>query len=242
MKPLLEGITLAPAFQGIPSNSGSLANDYQNKILCDVPAPRFRQPILQQGWKLALSLKSQLKHLYHLIHLALPFTISAAIRYLPENQPRTEAGIRKVDGTNLRWIKTGRQHRHTYPAAGCLKNSRYHLAGQSVLCIGGRAALYPDYRQLIEAAGGQFMIFRGSMQANSEYLLALLARADNVICPVDCISHEDFFTARHYCQCTSRNCILLERSDLTTFSKAIEALPGKTTCLKNPVFFNRSAA
>lgn len=241
MKPLLKSITLTPAFQGIPSNSDRLAHNYQNEIPCNAPTLRFRQSILQQGWKLALSLKSQLKHLYRLLHLALPLTASADIRYLPENQLCTEDRIRKIDGTNLRWIKTGRQHRHAYPAVSCLKNSQYRLAGQSVLCIGGRVALYPDYRQLIEAAGGQFMIFRSSMQTNSEYLLALLARANNVICPVDCISHEDFFTVRHYCQCTGRNCILLERSDLTTFSKAVKTLARVDLHPRSDIF-NQSAA
>lgn len=243
MRPLPGDITLEPAFQGTLSNSKRSANGYQNEISCNVSDLHFKQSILQQVWELALSLKSQLKHLYHLIRLALPLTASKDIWHLPENQIHSEARIRKAEGTNLRWIKTGRQHQScTYPAVSHLKIRRQHLAGQSVLCVGGRAVLYSDYRQLIEAAGGRFMVFRGSAQTTSNCLSTLLACADNVICPADCINHEDFFTVKHYCQCTGRNCILLERSDLITFSKAVKALTQGNYLHPESGLLNQSAA
>jgi hypothetical protein len=98
------------------------------------------------------------------------------------------------------------------------------LAGLCILCVGGRAALYPSYRRLVEGSGGRFLIYRGDRDDAAGRLPALLLRADAVICPVDCVNHASFFHVKQHCMRFSKPCALLERSSLPAFRRGIETL------------------
>jgi hypothetical protein len=100
----------------------------------------------------------------------------------------------------------------------------FALSGRSVLCVGGRAALYPEYRHAVETSGGKFMLYRGDLYDDAGHLSAMLARADAVVCPVDCVNHEAYFTVKNYCKYSGRPYALLERSDLLTFRKGLKIL------------------
>ena len=103
-------------------------------------------------------------------------------------------------------------------------SSNLNLAGQAVLCVGGRAALYPDYLQLVEAVGGRFMVYRGNPENKRDHLYILLDGVNMVICPVDCVSHDDYFAVKRYCKLTSKLCVFLERSSLPAFSQGLRML------------------
>ena len=52
----------------------------------------------------------------------------------------------------------------------------FALSGRSVLCVGGRAALYPEYRRAVEASGGKFLLYRGDLYDDAgTYRQCLLA-------------------------------------------------------------------
>ncbi len=103
------------------------------------------------------------------------------------------------------------------------------LAGRCVLCVGGRAALYPEYRHVVETADGSLLICRGNQQGDADRLPTLLARADVLLCPVDCVDHDAYFAAKRYCKHSGKPCALLERSDLPTFRKGVAALAASAT-------------
>ncbi|MEK6708449.1 MAG: DUF2325 domain-containing protein [Pseudomonadota bacterium] len=103
------------------------------------------------------------------------------------------------------------------------------LAGRCVLCVGGRAALYPDYRRVVETSGGSLLIYRGDQRRDLDHLPTLFARADALLCPVDCVDHDAYFAAKRYCKHSGKPCALLERSDLPTFRKGVEALAASAT-------------
>lgn len=109
-------------------------------------------------------------------------------------------------------------------------NTAAGLSGRCVLCIDGRAALYPEYRRAVEASGGNLLIYRSQPQRGAERqpLPALLEQADMVICPVDCVNHYAFYTVKRYCQYSGTPCVLLERSGLSTFQRGIAALAALT--------------
>ncbi len=98
------------------------------------------------------------------------------------------------------------------------------LLGQTVLCVGGRANLYSAYDDAIRSFGGDLLTFRGNVNDSIERLYALLAQADMVICPIDCVRHDFFFAVKHFCQHTNKPCALLDRSEINTFSKGIQVL------------------
>jgi hypothetical protein len=63
------------------------------------------------------------------------------------------------------------------------------LAGVTLLYVGGRANQIPAFRALIEQAGGSFLHHDGGIEQGTGLLPGLVARADRVVFPVDCISH-----------------------------------------------------
>jgi len=107
-------------------------------------------------------------------------------------------------------------------------NSGCQLAGRSVLCVGGRIRLYPEYSQLVKSCDGCFMGFHGDSHDHLEDLPKLLKQADMIICPVDCVNHEAFFTVKHYCKHSGKPCVLLARSEVNTFQAGIGALVAMT--------------
>ena len=98
------------------------------------------------------------------------------------------------------------------------------LAGSCVLCVGGRAGLYPAYRRMVEISGGNLLIYRSGLPNGADQLPALLAHADMVVCPVDCINHYTYFAVKRYCKHSGKPCVLLDRSGLPTFRKGVETL------------------
>jgi hypothetical protein len=70
------------------------------------------------------------------------------------------------------------------------------------------------------------LIYRGNQKGDTDRLPALLACADMVICPVDCVNHETYFAVKSYCKKSNKLCALLDRSDLPTFSKGVDTLVG----------------
>jgi hypothetical protein len=101
---------------------------------------------------------------------------------------------------------------------------RSGIGGRCVLCVGGRAALYPEYRRVVETSGGKLVIYRNMPQGPGHHLPVLLDHADMVVCPVDCVNHTAFFTVKRYCRHSGKPCVLLDRSNLSTFRKGIATL------------------
>ncbi|MGG7055863.1 DUF2325 domain-containing protein [Nitrosomonas sp. ANs5] len=212
----------APAYQGTPSLSGTLSGNPHAPI----PPSINEQPITE--------LKRLFSQIWKMITQSFRSTAgnTATIPSAPAAPLDTLIDRRSDYGTptaarqaNMHWVKlNGKTLHYGYLTIARQPDACQSLAGRSVLCVGGQAALYPDYHRLIEAIGGHFMAFRGGAQDNSPCLLALLECVDLVICPVDCVNHQDFFTVKHYCQRTGKYCAMLERSNLATFGKAVEGL------------------
>ena len=103
-------------------------------------------------------------------------------------------------------------------------SSNDHLAGRSVLCVGGRIKFYPEYSRLIENSGGSFVAFHGDANDRLDHLPQLLKDTDMIICPVDCVNHDVFFIVKHYCRHSGKPCVLLDRSEVDTFCLGINIL------------------
>lgn len=100
---------------------------------------------------------------------------------------------------------------------GCLK-------GKCVLCVGGQLQMYPAYRQIVEDAGGRFLSFHGAADVAMAELHTLLADADLIVCPLDCVRHEAFFVTKDYCKRARKPCVILDKSRVTTFYNGVRML------------------
>ena len=51
-----------------------------------------------------------------------------------------------------------------------------------------------------------------------------------VVCPVDCVNHEAYFTAKRYCKYSGTPYVVLDRSDISTFHKGVAKLAELAAC------------
>jgi hypothetical protein len=98
------------------------------------------------------------------------------------------------------------------------------FAGRRLLCVGGRLNLYAQYRLLVERAGGALEIHDGGREEAFSRLAPLLARADAVICPADCVSHPAYYAVKRHCKLTGKPCVLLRNSGVASFAEGLRRL------------------
>jgi hypothetical protein len=96
------------------------------------------------------------------------------------------------------------------------------LADKTVLCVGGRSANVPNYRELLEKEGARFMHHDGGVEQASDLLDTSLAAADLVICQTGCISHQAYWRVKDFCKRTGKRCLFVDNPSTSSFS----------TCLK----------
>jgi hypothetical protein len=102
------------------------------------------------------------------------------------------------------------------------------LEDSAVLCVGGRPASVPIYRQVVERTGGRFLHHDGGEKDNSGKLDATLAAADLVICQTGCISHDAYWRVKDHCKRTGKRCVFVENPSMTGLKRALFALaPGR---------------
>jgi hypothetical protein len=101
------------------------------------------------------------------------------------------------------------------------------LCKRSVLCVGGRTASVPIYRQVIEHTGARFLHHDGGEEDNASQLDATLAAADLVICQSGCISHNAYWRVKDHCKRTGKQCVFVETPSRAALERALNevALP-----------------
>lgn len=98
------------------------------------------------------------------------------------------------------------------------------LDKRSVLCVGGRTASVPIYRQMIEHTGARFLHHDGGTEDNSNLLDATLAAADLVICQSGCISHNAYWRVKDHCKRTGKQCVFIETPSRSALERALSGL------------------
>jgi hypothetical protein len=101
------------------------------------------------------------------------------------------------------------------------------LGDRAVLCVGGRTASVPIYRQVIEHTGARFLHHDGGEEDNAAQLDATLAAADLVICQSGCISHNAYWRVKDHCKRTGKQCVFVETPSRAALERALAevALP-----------------
>jgi hypothetical protein len=95
------------------------------------------------------------------------------------------------------------------------------LNGKQVLYIGGRSTLLPHLRQLVETRQGRFDHHDGGKEDSRAELNGVLAKADMVFCPIDCISHDACLRAKSHCKKYQKPFIPLRSSGVSSFCREL---------------------
>ena len=98
------------------------------------------------------------------------------------------------------------------------------LRHKAILCVGGRQAVVPSYRQLIECTGGRFLHHDGGEENNPAQLEASLAAADLVICQTGCISHGAYWRVKDHCKRTGKRCVFVDKPSASSLARCLRSL------------------
>lgn len=193
-----------------PSHDSTYTDDFSTRCLRDLQRLIFRLSKYLLIREIISLLKLELNCLDHKITKATPA--------LHKNFPVIDWAPLVKTSLPIKTCNTNNANQNN------AHSSNEHLAGRFVLCVGGRIKLYPEYSQLIENSGGNFIAFHGDTNDRLDNLPKLLEDTDMIICPVDCVNHDAFFIVKHYCMHSGKPCVLLDRSEIDTFDIGIHML------------------
>jgi hypothetical protein len=90
------------------------------------------------------------------------------------------------------------------------------LSGAQVLYVGGRAHQVPQLRAVVERAGGILLYHDGGIEHSTTLLPGLISRANCVVFPIDCISHDAMGALKRQCRQAAKPFIPLRTSSLAS--------------------------
>ncbi len=95
------------------------------------------------------------------------------------------------------------------------------LCGRTVLYVGGLHKMVPHYRQLVEKYGGVFVHHDGGREVSMAVLPRMLGRADVVLCPIDCVSHNACLNMKKICKRHQKPFVMMRSSGLSSLAKGL---------------------
>lgn len=98
------------------------------------------------------------------------------------------------------------------------------LCGKTVLYVGGLHKMVPHYRRVVEGAGGNFIHHDGGVESARGLLPKMLATADAVLCPVDCVSHDACVCVKKVCKKLNKPCVLMRSSGLSSLARGLDEI------------------
>ena len=101
------------------------------------------------------------------------------------------------------------------------------LSGKRVLYVGGRCGLLPHYRAVVEGRGACFLHHDGGKEDAPAMLEGALARADVVICPLDCVSHDASRRLKKLCKRANKPFVTLRSSGVSALERSLADVAGR---------------
>lgn len=108
------------------------------------------------------------------------------------------------------------------------------LRERAVLCVGGRQASVPAYRQLVEQIGGRFLHHDGGDEDSVARLDHSLTAADLVICQTGCISHDAYWRVKEHCKRTGKRCLFVDKPSSASLKRALIRLAPADSAWPDP--------
>ena len=95
------------------------------------------------------------------------------------------------------------------------------LGGARVLVVGARPAQIAHWRALVERSGGELLHHDGGIDDNIAALGGLVSRADLILFPVDCVSHEAMWSAKRLAAQQGKPFLPMRTASLAAFTRAL---------------------
>jgi hypothetical protein len=104
------------------------------------------------------------------------------------------------------------------------EEARWRVDGLSLLYVGGRPNQIAHLRALSELRGAALLHHDGGIEHHPDLLAGLTSRADIVLFPVDCVSHEAALMVKRLCRQADKRFIPLRSASTTSFLAALRPL------------------
>lgn len=96
------------------------------------------------------------------------------------------------------------------------------LCGKTVLYVGGQYKMIPRYKQLVEQFGATFLHHDGGQETSRHILPKFLTKADAVLCPVDCVSHDACQCVKKMCKRYQKDYVMMRSSGLSSLARSLQ--------------------
>ncbi len=110
---------------------------------------------------------------------------------------------------------------HSCDNCQCKECPGLDLCGRCVLYVGGQHSLVPHYRQIVEKCGGRFIHHDGGKEDQRVKLGKMMSRADAVICPVNCVSHDACLRAKRLCKSQAKPFITMRSAGISSLARGL---------------------
>ncbi|HID97698.1 MAG TPA: DUF2325 domain-containing protein [Thermodesulfobacteriaceae bacterium] len=101
------------------------------------------------------------------------------------------------------------------------------LCGRRLLYVGGHHHLVPHYKALAASCNADLTHHDGGTEASINRLYGVLSRADVVICPVDCISHDACKCVKKVAKRCGKQFFAIRGSGVSALARCLEDIGGK---------------
>jgi len=112
--------------------------------------------------------------------------------------------------------------KHTRGDIGASGSGELDLEQRCVLYVGGLSGQKSHYQAIVEQFNGSFLYHDGGLENGQKSLSSVLARADVVLCPWDCVSHNATQKIKIQCARDSTPILFLRRASTSAFLKGLE--------------------
>ena len=101
--------------------------------------------------------------------------------------------------------------------------STLDLKGQCILYVGGRPQSVNRYRQVLQNWNAELLHHDGGQEKSMHELASAIARADTVVFPCDCVSHDAVYNVKKLCRQLMKTYVPLRSSGLASLVAALHA-------------------
>ena len=103
------------------------------------------------------------------------------------------------------------------------------LSARTMLYVGGRPNQIPQLKALVERTGARFLHHDGGIEHSSSLLPGLISRADVLVFPIDCISHDAVATLKRLCRQLEKPYLPLRTASLATLASSLAGMARNQT-------------
>ncbi|KAA1057682.1 hypothetical protein FH063_001850 [Azospirillum argentinense] len=102
-------------------------------------------------------------------------------------------------------------------------NAPTDLGGRAILYVGGRTKSLPHLRAAVETRNGCLLHHDGGFEQTTRCLEGLVERADVVVCPVDCVSHDACLRVKGLCRRMGKPFVPMRSAGATSFARILHS-------------------